>query len=189
MKRKRAYMVPVTYTIPVTIYYEEIAGSAREAQRLVKRRNFPKGFVCSGDQSSAFEREAHTELRDHYYIGGKVRVWAGEASSHFHSSKECKICAKVEAAPKRKAAQGWKARVLWFNPLKGYGEALADNGERVFLLSGSFRNYVPKPEDRIVIKRMRRAKEASGPVQAMDLYAYAATRDRARAGTRRRRQP
>lgn len=85
----------------VTVYYEELAKNAKLARKKVKK-HFRNGIVSSGNQVEAFKGEAKTELQDHYFIGGKVRVWPSESAGLYHSAAECKLCTKAQ---KRKGAK------------------------------------------------------------------------------------
>jgi hypothetical protein len=92
--KKRTYIVPVTYNIPVTVYYEEIATSAKKAKRKVKR-HFRDRAIVDSSTARAFEDEAKTEVKDHWFLGGKVRVWSAERASQYHSEKDCAMCSSV----------------------------------------------------------------------------------------------
>lgn len=89
---KRAYIVPVQYMMPVTVYVEEIATTARAAERQVRRR----GIASAED----FAIEAKLEVTQHNFIGGKVRVFPGERSGNFHSEQSCSVCLRAKGRAK-----------------------------------------------------------------------------------------
>lgn len=95
--KKQAYMFPVTCLVPVTVYFEEVGKTEKEAREKVKKQFLEGNKIGNVDQQHAFREELKEESRDHFFLCAKVKIWKGDPASEFHSPRDCKICKELEA--------------------------------------------------------------------------------------------